>query len=237
MGARNLALAEEKGCDVLTLCNGCYGSLFDINKILKDKPAVLSKVNSYLSIIGRKYNATNSVHHFARVIYDMGLENLKPHIKKPLKGVRAAVHYGCHIIRPSKDKNIQNPDRPRFIDELVELIGIESVPYKDKMACCGAGGGVRSGVSDVALKMTMGKLENILNANVNCIINVCPFCHLQFDLGQYEIEQKFGKKFGIPVIYYTQLLGVAMGFSQEEMGLVKMHRVDTAELNQILASC
>jgi heterodisulfide reductase subunit B len=133
--------------------------------------------------------------------------------------VKAAVFYGCHLLKPSELRPWNSVERPTFLDEMVKALGAESVPYRNKMMCCGAGGGVRSGALDVSLDIARERLESMEEAGAECIIDVCPFCHLQFDIGQKQIAMKLGKNFNIPVIYYTQLLGLAMGFNPEELGI------------------
>ena len=221
LGARNLALAEEMGLDIVTGCNGCYGTLREVWCEYRENKEVAEKVDRYLSQIGRSFKGKVKVKHVLEVLYfDVGLEKLKESVKRPLKDVKAAVHYGCHILRPSDKRPWRDSvERPKFFDELVEVTGTKSLHYKDKYMCCGAGGGVRSGVLDVALDMTREKVENAQAAGADCIVNACSFCHLQFDTGQTEVSKRLGKPYAMPVVYYTQLLGLAMGFSPREMGL------------------
>jgi heterodisulfide reductase subunit B len=131
------------------------------------------------------------------------------------------VHYGCHIVKPSEIRRWGITENPRFLDELVEATGAKSIDYKDKQMCCGAGGGVRSSNPAVATDMVREKLNNIKSANVDCIVDCCPFCHMQLEGGQLDIKKQFGEDFNIPVFYFTQLLGLAMGLSKEELGLSK----------------
>ena len=113
--------------------------------------------------------------------------------------LRVAVHYGCHLIKPSHDRKLGSAENPSFFDELVGATGARSIEYEDKTACCGAGGGARSAVQDVALRLTEKKLEHMQKADVDCIVDACPFCHLQFDQGQFELADLQGKEFSIPV--------------------------------------
>ena len=114
---------------------------------------------------------------------------------------------------------MEKRNAPVFFDELVEATGAKSVDYTDKMMCCGAGGGVRSGHVAESLEMLEHKLACIRRAGVDCIVNACPFCHLQFDRGQLAVNEKFGTDYSIPVLHYSQLLGLALGFSPDELGI------------------
>lgn len=214
VAARNLALAQNKGADIITICNGCYGSLFDAAHILHNDPEKLRAVNKILREVGMEYNGDVKVHHFAEVFYkEIGLEHLKSHIKNPLD-FKVAVHYGCHFLKPSNIKALDDPERPKILDELVEVTGAKSISYKDKMMCCGAGGGVRSGNPALATKFTEEKLKNMKAVGAQFIIDVCPFCHLQFDRTQKDV-----KGYDIPVIHLAQLYGLAMGVPKEKLGL------------------
>jgi heterodisulfide reductase subunit B len=155
---------------------------------------------------------------------------IKDHIKHKFSDLKLAIHYGCHIAKPSDKRPWGGESEdPRFLDEIVELTGAKSVDYKDKMLCCGAGGAVRSAIKEVSLDFTREKLTNIKYAGADAIITVCPFCHLQLDIGQFEVNNVFkeeiGEPFKIPVIYITQLLGLAMGVDPNLLGLMKNHEL------------
>ena len=220
IGARNLTIAESLGCDVITICNGCFETLFEVNRMLKKDSKLKENVNkTYLAKIGCEYKGSINVCHFSRVLYDLGIDKLKKFVKKTFHDLRVAVHYGCHLLRPSAHKGMDDPYRPRFLDELVEALGAKSVDHETKMMCCGAGGGVRSAFLELSLEFTRKKLKEIKALNIDCIVNVCSFCHLQYDRGQSEIERIFGEKFKIPVIHCSQLLGLAMGLDPKKLGL------------------
>lgn len=218
LASRNLALAEEQNTDMLTVCNGCFSSLMDANNILKNDSVIRNEVNTHLKKIGRVYQGTIEVRHIIEFIYkDIGTKKLSKLIEKPLE-IKAAVHYGCHLLKPTKDRKLGRAECPVFFDELVEVLGAISVPYEGKTSCCGAGGGVRSAMLETSLKMTEYKLERMEKAGVDCIVDACPFCHLQYDMGQVELA-KAGKFYTLPVVHYSQLLGLAFGYTPEEMGL------------------
>ena len=215
MAARNIALAERKGTDIITVCNGCFGSLFEAAHLLAEKPELLREVNSILEGLNMTVTPHGvEVRHFAEYLAkDVGDAVIKRKFKKKLD-LKVAVHYGCHFLKPSKIKQLDDPERPTMVDKLVELTGATSIDYKDKQACCGAGGGVRARHPETALAMTEDKLKILKAAGVDCIIDVCPFCHLQYDRGQKEL----GKEYNIPVLHLAQLYGLAMDIDPKVLG-------------------
>ncbi|MFX0027990.1 MAG: CoB--CoM heterodisulfide reductase subunit B [Candidatus Hermodarchaeota archaeon] len=232
IAARNISIAEEIGVNPLTGCNGCYGTLRDAWYELEHEFELKKEVNSYLSKINREYKGNLEPKHVVQALYlDMGLDYLKDHIKYKFTDLKVAVHYGCHIVKPSDKRPWEGEyEAPTFLDEIVELTGAKSIDYKDKFMCCGAGGAVRTAVKEVAADFTREKLINMRNAGVDIIIDCCPFCHLQLDLGQMEVNNIFsneiGEPFKIPVIYITQLLGIAFGIDPNLLGLIKNHDLE-----------
>ncbi|WP_135606497.1 CoB--CoM heterodisulfide reductase subunit B [Methanococcoides sp. NM1] len=219
LSSRNIALSEELDRDLLTICNGCYGSLADANYEIKADEQVKKEVNSHLDLIGRNVKGSHDVRHITEFLHkEVGPGKIRDVISRPLE-LRVAVHYGCHLLKPSKGRVGSSVERPSFFDELVEATGAESVEYPDKMECCGAGGGVRSALPDEALALTGHKLSMIESVGVDCIVNACPFCHMQLDAGQVDLNERDGASHNIPVLHYTQLLGLALGFSVEDLGI------------------
>ncbi len=215
IAARNLALAEKQNSDIITVCNGCFASLFEATYILSNNREKLDEVNTILANTDHEYNGTVGVKHFADLLFtDIGIEKIADSTIAPLKNIKVAVHYGCHFLKPSNIKCIDDPERPMIIDKLVEAVGAISIDYNDKNRCCGAGGGVRARAKEVAQKMTQDKLENIGKAGANCIVDICPFCHLQFD----TVAKDLGKT-NIPVVNLAQLYGLAFGIDKSKLGL------------------
>ena len=206
IAARNLSIAEEMGTDIMTECNGCFGSLTECNHMLKENEDKKTEINEVLSEVGKEFKGTTEVKHFAQILRDdVGFEKLASLMEKPLN-LNVAVHYGCHFLKPTAEIGIEDQaEDPSILDDLVELTGAKSVPYKDKMMCCGAGGGLRSRDLDVTLSYTKEKLEHMTEAGVDAIVNVCPFCHLQFDAGQTEVNDKYGTDYALPVFHLAQL--------------------------------
>jgi heterodisulfide reductase subunit B len=204
--------------DMLTICNGCFSTLEDANRSIKDEDT-RKEINDHLAKVGKEIKGEIDVRHIIEYLYqEYGPEKLSSYVERPLD-IKVAVHYGCHLIKPTKDRGLGGFERPVFFDELITALGATSVDYPDKMACCGAGGGVRSAMKEKSLKMTEAKLSKIKETGVDCIVNSCPFCHMQLDSGQDEIKELSGPDFEIPVLHYTQLLGLALGFPAEMLGI------------------
>ena len=179
----------------------------------------LLEINGILAeTTDKQFEGTTNVRHLAEFLYnDIGLDKLQSMFTKSLN-LNVAVHYGCHFLKPTAELHIEeSAENPTILDELVEVTGAKSVPYAEKMMCCGSGGGLRSRDKDVTTSYTYEKLTNMEAAGADCIIDVCPFCHLQFDVGQKEVNEKYGTNFDIPVFHLAQLYGLAMGLSAEEL--------------------
>lgn len=231
IAARNITLAEELGASPVTGCNGCYGTLRDAWVEMEHDPDLKDMVNEHLAKVGREYKGTQEPKHIVQALYlDMGMDFLRDHIKYTFKDLKVAAHYGCHSIKPSDKRPWGGESEcPTFLDEMIELTGATSIDYKDKFMCCGAGGAVRTAVKEISADFSREKLTNIRDAGADIIVDICPFCHLQLDLGQFEANGIFkdmiGEPFKTPVIYLTQLLGLAFGIDPSRLGLIKNHQL------------
>jgi len=220
LASRNLVLAEEMKVDIATTCNGCYATLQEANHLLKHDPKLRQRVNETLAKVGKQYNGTINVKHVIELLSDeIKFENVEKRVKRPMKGVKVAVHYGCHFLKPSETRMHGSAERPTVLDDLVRSLGAENVDYRDKAMCCGAGGGVRSASLEIALDMAAEKLDSMIEAGSDCVVTPCAFCHLQFDRGQVELNEKGEKKYQLPVVFVTQLTGLALGMNAKELGL------------------
>ena len=222
MAARNLCLAEQMKKDIALICNGCYKSIWEVNHKLKHHKELKEKVNEVLKTIDMEFKGTIDVWHLAELFYDpeiVGVQKIRDSVKVSLEGTRIAVHYGCHLMKPRKERHFGTTEHPTWLEEMVGALGAEPVEYRNKMLCCGAGGGVRGYDLVHSLDITNEKMINLKEARVDAHTEVCPFCQLQFDRGQIEIEEKFGVKYNLPVLHYCELLGLAQGMSPQELAL------------------
>ncbi|NHJ12444.1 MAG: CoB--CoM heterodisulfide reductase subunit B [Candidatus Thorarchaeota archaeon] len=223
IAARNLTIAEEARADITTGCNGCFASLWDANHELKHDKELREAVNEALAEVGREFKGTIEVTHYVDALYDTaGLERIRKLVVRPMTGVRMALHPGCHWMRPKLVKQKDDSERPHIFRELCETSGAEYVPYKDELICCGAGGAVRTADVKIALEFTKQKFDSLLAAGgADLIVTPCPFCELQLDLGQVEIQKHLGEehKYTFDVLHVSELLALAFGHEPEEFGL------------------
>lgn len=224
--ARNLAVAETAAHDIITPCNGCYSTLRDAKSTLRTTPRLIGEVNEKLEGENLAYKGTVNVTHLLEWFSEeLGPAVISRNVTNPLWGMKIAVHYGCHLLRPTPAVRFDDPLHPTSLDALVEALGARTVDYPSKMACCG-GALDRVGDRDDALSFARKKLSDIKAAGADALVVVCPSCFQQFDLNQAALVRQ-GEDLGIPVFYYTELLGLALGFLPSEMGL-EMHRIDTS---------
>jgi len=220
IAARNLSLGESLGVDLTTICNGCYATLQEAWHILKEDPGKRRSVNEVLSKVNRTYNAKTGIKHIIEVFTnDIGIDKIKSSVKNHLEGLKVAIHYGCHFLKPRKIRGHGSSEKPHVLEDIVKALGAEPIYYKEKLLCCGAGGGVRAGNLDTALEITARKLKSVKEAGADCILHPCSFCHFQFDRGQVELRERKGLEFDIPVIHLVQLIGLAVGIDPKSLGL------------------
>ncbi len=220
IAARNLSLGEALGVDLTTICNGCYATLQEAWHILKEDPGKRRSVNEVLSKVNRTYNAKTGIKHIIEVFTnDIGIDKIKSSVKNHLEGLKVAIHYGCHFLKPRKIRGHGSSEKPHVLEDIVKALGAEPIYYKEKLLCCGAGGGVRAGNLDTALEITARKLKSVKEAGADCILHPCSFCHFQFDRGQVELRERKGLEFDIPVIHLVQLIGLAVGIDPKSLGL------------------
>jgi heterodisulfide reductase subunit B len=235
MAVRNLALAEAQDLDVLTLCSACTGTLTEAAHRLKQDAKLRAWANEQLSKMDRTYNGTVQVRHFARMLYqEIGVEALQEAVTVTLADFGFAPHYGCHYLKPSHlYDGFDDPENPQSLGRLIEATGARVVRYEDEGQCCG--GGILGFDEETALLVTKQKLEHVAVSGADAMVLICPFCAIMYEANQRRIESLYKTSYKLPVLYYPQILGLAMGFSPEEMGF-KLNRVKPRELIKALRS-
>lgn len=223
LAARNICLAEERDLDIVTLCSGCFKNLKKVNMHLKHDPALKKAVNEILKGIGKEFQGTIKIKHFVQVLLeDVGLEKIKEKIKRPLTDMVFASFYGCHLIRPHEVVEFDDPEIPRSIDKIIEILGAKSLEYEGKYTCCG--GGLKGIDDDAALEIPRQKLIELKALDVDGLVLACPTCYFQFDLGQFDIQRKFKEQYQVAPLHLTDILGIAFGIDVKTLGL-DLHRI------------
>lgn len=230
--AKNLALAEQAGLDILVMCKCGYGSLKKAEHIMKEDGDPREEVNRLLAEKGLKYDGKIQIKHLLSVLYhDVGIDTLESKISGSYKGLRLATHYGCHALRPSKITRFDDPVAPTLFDELVEITGAESVDWTSKLECCGA---PLTGINDgLSMDLTKKKLRDGKKAGAHYLCTACPFCHLQFDTVQKMMVSHNGNEEYLASILYPQLLGLCMGIDKETLG-ISMNQLDISGVASFL---
>ena len=233
LSARNLALAEEQGLDVCALCSSCTGTLSEANHALQGDEQLRERINEELeAAAGRRYNGTIQVRHLARILYEeVGLERIAEAVTTDLSDLRLAAHYGCHYLKPVEAHDrFDDPENPHSLDRLIEVLGASSIYYEGREQCCG--GGILGADEGTALALPHLKLERAVAAGADAMVVICPFCDIMYELQQRRIEKLYETRYNLPIVFYPQLLGLAMGLSADEVGL-PLNRVKSRKLMEI----
>ncbi|PIZ26116.1 MAG: disulfide reductase, partial [Chloroflexi bacterium CG_4_10_14_0_8_um_filter_57_5] len=215
--SRNLAIAEKTGLqDFVAPCSACYKNAYTTNKYLKSDPDLAEHINYALEEDNLQVEGKMKVRHLIEVfIEDVGFEEIKKKVAYPLKGLRVAPYYGCQIVRPRKDK--EDVENPQFFEKLLSAIGAEPIEYASKARCCG--GSLIITNRKAALDMVHKLLQDAVNSNANVIATTCPMCNVNLEVYQGQVNQEFGTDFSIPVMYFTQLMGMALGIEPKRIGV------------------
>lgn len=216
--AYNLVRARAMGVEgVIVPCASCYSRLKTANYRIRQSQEIKEKVKRAL---GEPYEGDVPVYHvlevLGKVIDDGGLEGK---IQQRLEGLKVAGYYGCLLVRPPDITGFDDPEDPQLLDRVTEAVGAESVEWRHKVECCGAA--LAFTQDDIVLKLSGEILEDARFAGADVVSVGCPLCHSNLDLRQRNIEKYTGIDLEVPVLYVTQLLGVALGHSARELGLRK----------------
>jgi len=217
MAARNLAIAEKTGLDLVTPCSNCYVVLASVNEHLKELPSFREKVEEALAAGNLTYSGGVKVRHLAEVLYtDITPEVIARKVTKPLKGLKVAAYYGCQLVRPN---GFDDPESPHSLDELVTSLGADAVPWEMKARCCGSS--LVMPEQEVALGLVNKILRNAQAHGAQCLITPCPLCQINLDAYQSQVNSQFKTSYNLPVLFVTQLIGVALGIPAKELALSK----------------
>lgn len=221
---RNLALAEEQtppGQGMVAPCSACFLNLSKCDAYLSKDPPLAAKVNEALAAGGMHYTPgrVKTRHLLEAMVQDVGYEGVAAQVKRPLYGLKVAPYYGCLIVRPGFLDKFDDHEYPQSLDKLMRALGADVVDFPMKAHCCG--GHMTQISEEVALGLIYRLLKNAADYNADVIATICPMCQLNLDAYQENVNKYFGTNFRIPILYFTQLMGLAFGMDPAPLGFGK----------------
>jgi len=226
LSARNFAIAESQGdrhgaANLVVPCAACYLGLSKAKRYLDEYPELRKKIDMALDRAGLSYTNNIRIRHPLDVLAnDIPSDNITGAVKKTLSGLKVVCYYGCQIVRPYADFDDQH--EPNVMDSLVKLTGAQPLDWPLKTRCCG--GSLMGTVQDVGLRLSYIILKEAIRRKADVIATACPLCQFNLECYQNEISGIYGESVNIPVVYFTQLMGMALGVSDRQLGL---HRLFT----------
>ena len=229
LASANLLAAQQMGLEMVVNCAACYNRAKAANHEILQSPAMRQSVADSL---GQAYDGTVPVRHFVEVLLkDYGLARLRQQFTHSLSGLKIAAYYGCYLVRPPDTSGFDDTENPTMLESLIDATGGASVDWSGKVDCCGGTQNLTR--TDITVKRSAAVLEMAQAAGAQCVVVACPMCQTSLDLRQADMEKLLGKKYNMPVIYITQLLGLALGLSPAALGFDKLMVSPSAVLQAI----
>lgn len=229
--ARNLSLAEEAGLEtVLAPCALCSNAMKKTHELILSDKKLAGEV---ARVAGREYHGGVRVLNIIQIFLEYGLDELAKKVVSPLGGLKVACYYGCLLTRPPDLLKFDDPEQPVLMDEVCRVLGTEPIDWGFKTECCGAGFSMSR--TDLVCELSRRILENAVNNGAEAIIVACPMCQSNLDMRQKNINKMFDTSFDIPIVYLTELVGLAVGVKPKKLGL-KKHFVNAMRLTERTAS-
>ncbi len=220
LAGRNLALAEEMEMDIAVACPACYIRLRNAHHEMQNDDKLREELSSVMSL---SYQAKHGVRHLLDIIVnEIGLEDLKSKVVKPLKGLKLAAYYGCYLVRPPELVAFDDPENPRCLDDLLNTLGAEARDWSGKVDCCG--GSLSLSKREIAGRLVSELAEMAGRAGAEAMVTACPLCHANLEMRQTGAD---GNK--LPVFYFTELIGLALGIAEARSWL-KRHLISPSGL-------
>jgi heterodisulfide reductase subunit B len=218
LASANLLLAKQMGMDMVVNCAACYNRSKVANHEIRDSEEMRQSVSESL---GEAYDGSVPVRHFVEILAnDLGLTTLRKKITRPLNDLKVAAYYGCYLVRPPEVTGFDDPENPSILESLIDVMGSTSVEWSGKVDCCG---GIQNLTrTEITVRRSAEVIEMAQAAGAECIAVACPMCQISLDVRQADMKKLLGKKYDMPVMYITQLLGLALGISSKELGFDKL---------------
>jgi len=219
ISARNLAIAQNMGMQICVPCSSCYTILRKTNRHIAWDLKERAKINEALKAADLSYDTFVEVRHPLNILVtDVGLEFIASKVTNPLDGIKVAPYYGCQIVRPHG--YFDDVDDPVKMDQLLSALGAEVVDYPTKVRCCG--GMLMTTQEDVALALNLTLLEAAVDNNADMIATACPLCQMNLEAYQSKINKAFHQNFHMPIVYFSHLVGIALGLKPKAIGSDKL---------------
>ncbi|MFZ0698810.1 MAG: CoB--CoM heterodisulfide reductase iron-sulfur subunit B family protein [Thermoplasmata archaeon] len=217
LNARNLAIAERAGLDLLTVCSTCQGML-SLAKVKMTDPAMRARIDPVLAKLQIAYAGKVRVKHLLEVlVHDIGIEAIRAKVRRPLAGLNVGAFYGCHLLRPALELGSESPEEPHSFEDLLAAIGATPVMYRGRVMCCGFP--ILFVKPETANRIAAHQIADARNHGAHAMATPCPLCHISLDSFQNKASAAAGQKLDMPVFHLPQLVGLALGASPEELGL------------------
>lgn len=214
--AKVLSNASKEGDTVTTLCSVCYNVLKRTNKVIRDNREKRNLINGFIE---EEYDGSVNVVHYLEVLRDkVGYAKVKEAVKRPLKGIKVGTYYGCMLLRPFEDIGIDNAESPTIFEDLLKALGAEPVPFPNKIECCGAHLAMNN--TEVVTTLSGKVMGSAVGNGAELIVTSCPLCQYNLEKSQ-ESSAGQAPYSGVPVLYFTQVLGLALGQDIEGLGFEK----------------
>ncbi len=211
---RILARSREEGTTLTTLCAVCFNVIKRTNRLIQKDAEKREKINNYIEM---NYQGDLRVLHYLEILkQEIGFSQIKEKVKKPLTGLKAAAYYGCMLLRPFDEMGFDDKEMPTLIEEFIEAMGAEPVDFPYKIECCGSFQSI--GAPEVATECAHKILGSALKNGAEVIVSTCPMCTFNIDHKQSDIQMNHLDFKTVPVLYVTQLLGLAMGLDPQRLG-------------------
>lgn len=214
--ARNLALVPEGMTDLVAPCSACYLNLYKTDHAMGQQPQLNSDVNTALAEAHLSYKPgkVRIRHALDILVNDVGYEQIAARVIQPLRGLKLAPYYGCLVVRPGH--GFDNPEYPETLDRLLEALGGTVVDFPLKAACCG--GHIPQISPETAYTLIHELISSAANRGADAIVTLCPMCQMNLDAYQTQANNQYGTNYSMPVLYFTQMMGLAFGLSSKELG-------------------
>ncbi|MDD4801474.1 MAG: CoB--CoM heterodisulfide reductase iron-sulfur subunit B family protein [Syntrophomonas sp.] len=215
--ARNLAIAEKSGLDILAPCAACYNRFRTTEHAMRHDRKLKEKIEA---IIEMPYDARQETVSIPDLLANkIGLEKIREKVVNSLAGMKAACYYGCLLVRPREHTGFDDTEEPQSMDQVIQALGAQAIDWPYKTECCGAS--LATSRPDVGTKMIYEVLLNAQAAGAECIVTACPLCMMNLDMRQKAAERAYKTKFNIPIYYITQLVAIACGDAPKTVGIDK----------------